>query len=188
MLGPCLAALLCLSAPSSAWAIDPIPDRWEHLDPRPKNQLILEANTLGDSAGFDLGYRRGLGRHFSFGALLEYAYPNPGYGHLQGFAHSLEGAAWIQRPWIGPYVAATFTVGHQFLISIPELNAVALGGGLALGWAWDLPFNVNLGISVGLRRMSIIKRSTQICTVPGQCIFIAEGFKPRFTLTFGYRF
>jgi hypothetical protein len=36
--------------------------------------------------------------------------------------------------------------------------------------------------------MGIVERSTQICTRPGQCIFVADGFKPRFTLTFGYRF
>lgn len=120
--------------------------------------------------------------------MLEYAYPNPGYGQLQGFGHTLELAAWIQRPWTGVFFSATFTVGHQFLISIPELNSVALGAGAAIGWAWDLPFNLNLGVSVGVRRMGVVKRSTQICTVPGQCIFVAEGFKPRFALSFGYRF
>src|SRR5262245_3460801 len=82
------ALLLCASRPASAgspfnnprWA-----DRWEHLDPRPRNQLLIQAITLGNFAGVDLGYRRGLGRHFSLGGLLEYAYPHPGYGQLQGF-------------------------------------------------------------------------------------------------------
>jgi hypothetical protein len=186
LLGCLLGGLL---GPSSARALDPIPDRWESLDPRPRNEFVLQATTLSDFAGLDIGYRRGLGRHFSLGALLEYAYPNPGYAALLGFAHTLEGIVWVQRPWTGVYFATTFTVGHQFLVSVPQLRSIALGGGAALGWSWDLePYNLNLGFSVGLRRMGVVERSTQICTVPDQCIFVAEGFKPRFTLTFGYRF
>lgn len=163
-------------------------DRWEHLDPRPRNLIVLEHNTLGDFAGVDVGYRRALGRHFSLGATLEYAYPNPGYGQLQGFAHTLEAAVWIKRPWAGVYFSAAFTVGHQFVFALPELRTVALGGGAAIGWSWDLTAHLDLGFSLGIRRMGVVERSTQICTVPNQCIFTADGFKPRFTLTFGYRF
>lgn len=167
----------------SRWA-----DRWEHLDPRPRNLFLIEAITLGDFAGVDLGYRRAFGRHFSVGALLEYAYPKPGYGQLQGFGHTLEGIVWVKRPWTGVYFAATFTIGHQFVFSLPELRSVALGGGAAIGWAWDLTAQLGLGLSVGLRRMGVVERSTQICTVDDQCIFVEDGFKPRFALTFGYRF
>jgi len=175
--------------PSQARAIEPIPDRWEALDPRPPNELVLQAITLSDFAGVDFGYRRGIGRHFSLGALLEYTYPNPGYGNLQGFGHSLEGIVWVQRPWTGVYFATTVTVAHQFLYAVPKIRSVAVGGGAALGWSWDLqPYNLNVGFSVGLRRMGVVERSSQICTVPRQCILLAEEFVPRFTLTFGYRF
>jgi hypothetical protein len=190
LLASCLGSL---AQPGLASAkgpfLDPrFADRWEHLDPRPRNQFVIEANTLGNFAGFDLGYRRGLGRHFSLGALLEYAYPNPGYGQLQGFAHTLEGIVWVKRPWTGVYFAANLTVGHQFMFSLPELRTIALGGGLAIGWSWDLTAHINVGFSIGLRRMGVVERSTQICTVAGQCIFTAEGFQPRFTLTYGWRF
>jgi hypothetical protein len=183
-----LLGVLTLLGPRPARAIDPIPDRWEHLDPRPHNEIVLVATTLGNYAGFDLGYRRGLGRHLSLGALLEYAYPNPGYWQLQGFAHTVELAAWVQRPWTGIYFAATLTVGHHYMFSLPELNSVALGGGAAMGWSWDLTDRLNVAFSAGIRRMGVVRRSTQICTLSDQCIFIAEGFKPRFALTFGYRF
>ncbi len=163
-------------------------DRWEHLDPRRRNEFMVQANTLGSFAGFDIGYRRGLGRHFSVGAMLEYAYPKPGYWQLQGVAHTLETAVWIKRPWTGVYFSAMLTVGHQFLVSLPKLHSVAIGGGAAMGWSWDLTNHINVGLSAGIRRMGVVERSTQICTVPGQCIFIIEGFEPRFSLTFGYRF
>jgi hypothetical protein len=190
VLGSCLA-LLTSSQPAAAakpfndprWA-----DRWEHLDPRLRNEFIIEATILGDFAGLDIGYRRGIGRHFSLGAMIEYAYPNPGYWQLQGVAHTLEAAIWIKRPWTGVYFSAGLTVGHQFLAPLPELRSVAVGGGAAIGWSWDLTQHINVGFAAGIRRMGVVERSTQICTRPGQCIFTAEGFKPRFTLTFGYRF
>jgi hypothetical protein len=183
---------LLLASPSPAHAgpfHDPRwADRWEHLDPRPSNLFMIEANTLGNFAGVDLGYRRGFGRHFSLGALLEYAYPNPGYGQLQGLGHTLEAAVWVKRPWTGVFFTATLTVGHQFVFSLPELRAVAIGAGGAIGWSWDLTPHLDVGFSLGIRRMGMVERSPQICTVAGQCIFVAEGFKPRFTLTFAYRF
>lgn len=163
-------------------------DRWEHLDPRPRNELMFVATTLGRFAGFDLGYRRGLGRHFSLGALLEYAYPRPGYWQLQGFAHTLEAAVWVKRPWTGVFFTAGFTVGHQYLVSLPALRSVAIGGGAAIGWSWDLTQHLNVSFSGGIRRMGVVDRSPQICTVPGECVFVTEGFHPRFTLNFGYRF
>jgi hypothetical protein len=163
-------------------------DRWEHLDPRPRNQLLIEANTLGNFAGLDFGYRRALGRHFSLGGMLEYAYPKPGYAQLQGFAHTLETVVWVKRPWTGVFFAAELNVGHQFVWSLPQLRRVAVGASAAIGWSWDLTPHINVGFSMGLRRMGIVDRSTQICTVSRQCIFVADGFQPRFTLTFGYRF
>ena len=193
MLGSCLGLLLGLTAITEAEAAGPrldprFADRWEHLDPRPANQFLINATTLGNFAGFDLGYRRGIGRHFSLGALLEYAYPNPGYGQLQGFGHTLETNVWIKRPWTGVYFSAALTIGHQYLFSLPELRSVAVGGGAGMGWSWDLTPHLNVGFLAGIRRMGVVERSTQICTVPNQCIFVAEGFKPRFSLTFGYRF
>ena len=148
----------------------------------------MQATTLGDFAGVGLGYRRALGHHFSLGARLEYAYPNPGYGQLEGFAHTVEAVGWIKRPWTGMYFSASVAVGHQFLISLPELSSVALGGGAAIGWSWDLPFHLNLDVSAGLRRMRMVKEATQICTIEDQCIFTSERFRPRFALSFGYRF
>jgi hypothetical protein len=185
---PLLTVALACLAPARAHAIDPVRDRWEFLDPRDPNQVYLDAMTLGDYAGVGIGYRRGLGRHMSLGAQLEYAYPNPGYAHLVGFGHTVEVVGWLERPWTGVYFAATVTVGHQFAVSLPGLSSVALGGGASMGWSWDLTRHANLAFSGGLRRMGVVHRSTQICTVPGQCIFIAEGFRPRFTVTFGYRF
>jgi len=148
---------------------------------------VIEANTLGNSSGVDLGYRRAFGRHVTLGALLEWAYPNPGYWLLQGFAHTLETAVWIKRPWTGVYFAANVTVGHQFLITLPELRTIAVGAGAAIGWSWDLTEHINVGFALGLRRMGVVERSTQICTVHDQCVFTADGFQPRFSLTFAWR-
>jgi hypothetical protein len=183
-----LGALACSLVASEARALPPIPDRWEHLDPRPANELTLESMTLGEFAGVAVGYRRGLGRHLSLGAHLEYAYPNPGYGQLVGFGHRVALTAWIKRPWTGVFFTASFALGHQFLVTLPELASVALGGGLDMGWSWDLPYQLNLAFSVGLRRMSVVEESTQICTLPDQCIFVSERFRPRFALSFGRRF
>lgn len=166
----------------------PTGDRFSHLDPRPANEFVIQANTLGDFAGFDIGYRRAFGRHFSLGASLEYMYPDAGFSQIQSIGHTLEAIGWIQRPWTGVYFAATFTVGHNFLFAIPSLGSVAVGGGAAMGWSWDLPFKLNVGVSLGLRRMAVVQRSPLICTLPGQCIMVAERFLPRATLTFGYRF
>lgn len=193
MLASGLSLGLWLAPSTSTHAKEPVldprfADRWEHLDPRPRNQLALEFMILSNFTGLNLGYRRGLGRHFSLGGLLEYAYPNPGYAQLQGFAHTLETAVWIKRPWTGVYFAANLTVGHQFLFTLPELRTIAIGAGASIGWSWDLTRHINVGFSLGLRRMSVVERSTQICTVEGQCIFTAEGFLPRFTLTFGWRY
>ena len=163
-------------------------DRWEHLDPRLRNQVALEAIVLGDFFGVDFAYRRAFGRHVSVGAMLEYTYPNPGYGHLVGFGHTLEVVGWIKRPWTGVFFSAHFTLGHQFVISLPELSSVALGGGASMGWGWDLTPHLNLALAGGLRRMGVVEQSDQICTLPGQCIFTAPGFKPHFTLSFAYRF
>jgi hypothetical protein len=183
-----LVALAATLAPNEAAAIEPIRDRWEYLDPRAPNQVAIEAMTLGDHAGVDFAYRRGLGRHLSIGALFEYAYPNPGYGHLVGFGHTLELAGWIKRPWTGLFLTLSVTVGHQFVFGLPQLRSVALGGGASLGWSWDLTAHVNVALSGGLRRMGVVDRSTQICTVPNQCVFTQQGFKPHFALTFAYRF
>jgi hypothetical protein len=174
--------------PARARAIEPIRDRWEHLDPRSPNLASIGAITLGDYAGIEFGYRRALGRHTTVGTLFEYAYPNPGYGQLIGFGHTLEVAGWIKRPWTGLFVAIGLTVGHQFLHRLPELRTVALGGSVAVGWSWDVTTHINLSLSGGLRRMGVVDRSTQICTVPGQCIFTSQEFEPRFALTFAYRF
>ena len=185
-----LVVLACLG-PGRALAgepIQPIHDRWEFLDPRDGNQLFLDAMTLGDHAGVDIGYRRGIGRHMSVGAQFEYAYPNPGYEHLIGFGHTLEVIAWIKRPWTGVYFSATATVGHQFSVSLPLLSTVALGVGASMGWSWDLTRHINVGFSGGLRHMQVVRHAVQICTVPEQCTFALGGFKPRFTLTFAYRF
>ncbi|NJK31328.1 MAG: hypothetical protein HC927_02320 [Deltaproteobacteria bacterium] len=95
---------------------------------------------------------------------------------------------WIARPWYGPFFAASMTLGHGFVSAIPELDILAFGGGLAFGYSWDLPFGFNLAISGGLRRMEILERDGQICTLPGHCVFASEEFLPRFELTFGYRF
>src|SRR5690606_23881610 len=146
-LGSCLGLLAWSSPAHAKWPFhDPRwADRWEHLDPRPRNQFVIEANTLGNSSGVDLGYRRAFGRHVTLGALLEWAYPNPGYWLLQGFAHTLETAVWIKRPWTGVYFAANVTVGHQFLITLPELRTIAVGAGAAIGWSWDLTEHINVG-------------------------------------------
>ncbi|PRP92298.1 hypothetical protein ENSA5_50170 [Enhygromyxa salina] len=149
---------------------------------------MLDALFLSDFAGVELGYRRGLGRHLSVGALLEYAYPNPGYGHLVGFGHTLEVIGWLKRPWTGVYFAAHLTLGHQFVVSLPRLRSVALGGGASIGWSWDLTSHINVAFSGGLRRMGVVARTPQICTLPEQCVFTSPGFQPRFTLSFGYRF
>ncbi len=183
-----MLALGLLAASSRAEANEPAPDRFYRLDPRPPNQFSFRATTFGSFAGVELGYRRGLGRHLSFGVALEYVYPDSGYGQLQAFGHSAELIAWIARPWIGPYFAATITVGHNFLFSVPELDAVSVGGGLAMGWSWDLPFNFNVGVSAGLRRMVVVERDGPICTLRNRCVFTVEEFWPRFDLTFGYRF
>jgi hypothetical protein len=168
--------------------VTPMHDRWEFLDPRAPNLASLGAITLSDFAGVEFGYRRAVGRHMSVGALFEYAYPNPGYAQLIGFGHTLEVAGWIKRPWNGLFVAVGLTVGHQFLYRLPELRTVALGGGLSIGWAWDVTAHVNVTLSGGLRRMGIIDRSTQICTITDQCIFASQEYEPRFALTFAYRF
>jgi hypothetical protein len=120
--------------------------------------------------------------------MFEYAYPNPGYGQLIGFGHTLELAGWIKRPWNGLFVAASFSVGHQLLFRLPELRTVAVGGGFSVGWSWDITRHLDLAIMGGLRRMGVVDRSTQICTVGGQCIFTSQEFEPRFALTFAYRF
>jgi hypothetical protein len=174
--------------PSRASAIGPIRDRWEHLDPRAPNLVSIGALTLGDFAGVELGYRRALGRHVSVGALFEYAYPNPGYAQLIGFGHTLELAGWIKRPWNGLFVAVSLTVGHQFMYQLTQLRTVALGGGVSIGWSWDLTTHLNLALSGGIRRMGILDRSTQICTLTDQCIFTSREFEPHFALTFAYRF
>ena len=184
---PAAAAFACW-IPGEAQAIDPIPDRWEFLDPRPSNQIALEAMTLGDFFGVDFAYRRAIGRHMSVGAMLEYAYPNPGYAHLVGFGHTLEVTGWIKRPWTGVFFSAHMTVGHHFVVSLPELRAVALGGGASMGWGWDLTEHWNLAFSGGLRRMGVLETSDQMCTLPEQCIFTSPGFKPHFNLSFAYRF
>ena len=148
----------------------------------------MDALTIGNFAGVGLGYRRGIGRHFSLGAIFEYAYPNPGYGHLIGFGHTLEATAWIKRPWTGMFFTGSLTVGHQFSVTLPALRTVSFGGGVAVGWSWDMTRHLNVAFSGGLRRMGILDASTQICTLAGQCIYSETGFKPRFTLSFGYRF
>lgn len=180
--------LVASLASTQARAAEPMRDRWEDLDPRPPNQVALEALVLGDFFGVDFAFRRALGRHATLGAMFEYAYPNPGYGHLVGFGHTLELIGWIKRPWTGVFFAVHLTVGHQFVVSLPELRSVAIGGGASMGWGWDLTEHWNLALEGGLRRMGVVERSDQICTVEGQCIFTAEGFKPNFTLSFAYRF
>ena len=89
-----MIAALVWGIPDRAEAIEPIRDRWEHLDPRARNQIALEAMSLSDFFGVDFAYRRAIGRHMSLGAMLEYTYPNPGYGHLVGFGHTLEVIGW----------------------------------------------------------------------------------------------
>jgi hypothetical protein len=188
MLAPSVAQA-APSGPRPTRRLDPrFADRWEHLGPRASNQALINATTLDNFAGFDLGYRRAFGRHFSLGGLLEYAYPNPGYGQLQGFGHTLETLIWIKRPWTGVYFSAALTVGHQYMFSLPELRAVAIGGSAGMGWSWDLSDHINVGFAASIRRMGVVAHAPQICTVPNQCIFVAEGFKPRFALTFGWRF
>lgn len=174
--------------PTRAAAIEPIRDRWEFLDPRPPNQVSIDAMVLGNFAGVGFGYHRGLGRHASVAAVFEYAYPNPGYGQLIGFGHTLEVTGWIKRPWNGLFVSLGLTLGHQFLHRLPELHNLALGGSVLIGWSWDVTAHLNLALSGGVRRMGVIERSTQICTLPGQCIFTDDEFRPRFALTFAYRF
>lgn len=172
-----------LARRSDRWA-----DRWEFMDPRPPNLLVADALVLGNFAGIGLGYSRALGRHASVGALFEYAYPNPGYGQLIGFGHTLEVTGWIKRPWNGLFVTLGLTLGHQVLFRLPELHTIALGGNVMVGWSWDLTPHINLAISGGVRRMGVVDRSTIICTVPNQCIFVDEDFRSRFALTFAYRF
>ncbi|GEM_PF-1937658 len=185
---PVCVALLGAAVPSLAHAIEPVPDRFEHLDPRPPNLFLVQATTLREFAGFDIGYRRALGRHLSLGAMLEYVYPDPGFGQTQSLGYTVEAIGWIQRPWTGVYFAANVSVGHNFLLSVPRLGSVAVGGGIAMGWSWDLPYAINLGFSAGIRRMAMVHRSSEICTLPNQCIMVREDFVPRFTLSFGYRF
>ncbi|NVB42362.1 DUF3575 domain-containing protein [Pseudenhygromyxa sp. WMMC2535] len=181
-------ALAFALAPARARALRPIPDRFEHLDPRPSNQLMLQATTLSNRAGVNLGYRRAFGRHFSLGASFEYVYPDVGYGHIQALGHTLEATGWISRPWLGVYFSLSFTVGQNFLFGAPSINAVALGGGGSMGWSWDFLDHLNLGIEGGLRRMSTVKQAPPICSRAEQCIMLREEFVPRFALTFGYRF
>lgn len=183
-----LVAALALLAPREAAAIEPLHDRWEHLDPRPQNEFVIQAATLSDYAGVNLGYRRALGRHLSLGLIFEYVYPDTGYAQLQGLAHTLEFIGWIQRPWLGIYFEASVTVGHNFLAAVPALDSVGVGGGASMGWSWDLPFNLNLGLAGGLRFMRQVDDSPLICTLPRQCVMVREEFVPRFSLTFGYRF
>jgi hypothetical protein len=187
LLGPLLALTLWL-VPGRAHAIEPIRDRWEFLDPRAPNLVFADALILGNFAGVGLGYRRGLGRHASVGAMFEYAYPNPGYGQLLGFGHTLELTGWIKRPWNGLFVSLAMTLGHQALFRVPELHTLALGATVSIGWSWDVTAHINVGVSSGVRRMGVVQRSTEICTLPRQCIFTDEEFRPRFALTFAYRF
>lgn len=92
------------------------------------------------------------------------------------------------RPWVGPYFAANFTVGHNFVFSIPELSSVSVGGGADFGWSWDLPFNINLGVAVGLRRLVPVVRAGPLCSLHRECVFLIDEFQPQFGLSFGYRF
>ncbi|MFV8755704.1 hypothetical protein ACNOYE_34570 [Nannocystaceae bacterium ST9] len=150
--------------------------------------VFVRAITLSEFAGVEIGYRRALSRHFSFGVGLEYAYPDAGYGQIQAIGHQAELTAWIARPWIGPYFSASFVVGHNFLFSVPELRLLALGGGADFGWSWDLPFHINLGVSVGLRRMVPVERSGPLCSLRRECVYLLDEFQPHFGLSFGYRF
>ncbi|EDM77241.1 hypothetical protein PPSIR1_17315 [Plesiocystis pacifica SIR-1] len=171
-----------------AWAGRPVQDRFSSLDPRPDNQFGIESITLSDYAGFGLVYRRGFVGHLSLGVRLEYTYPDVGYGQLQGFNHSVELTGWVKRPWIGPFFSGSFSVGHAFMFSVPSLSAVALGGGVDAGWAWDLTEHLGLAFSMGIRNTVVVRDATQICTLDDQCIVVREAFVPRFALTFGYRF
>jgi len=182
-------ALVFLLLASRVEAAPPsVADRWTLLDPRPANHVSIRATTLSDFAGFDLGYRRALGHHLSFGVSLEYMYPDTGYGQIQAIGHGLELAVWIARPWVGPYFAATFNVGQNFVFTIPELNSLAIGGGADFGWSWDLPFHINLGVAVGLRRMKPVKESGPLCSLRRECVYLFDEFQPHFALSFGYRF
>lgn len=165
-----------------------VADRWTKLDPRPPNLVSARAITLSEFAGFDLGYRRALNHHFSLGVGLEYVYPDTGYGQIQALGHTVELAAWIARPWTGPYFAASFVVGHNFVFTIPELSSVAVGGGADFGWSWDLPYHINLGVSVGLRRLFPVRRAGPLCSLQRECVYLLDEFQPHFALSFGYRF
>lgn len=180
--------LAMLGSPALAQAREPIPDRFDFMDPRPANEVVIQAMTLSNFAGVNLGYRRAFGRHISLGGILEYAYPDAGYGQIQALGHTVEAIGWIKRPWTGVYFAATFTVGHNFLFNVPAISSVALGGGASMGWSWDLTPHLNVGVSGGLRFMSMVKQAPEICTLPSQCVMVEENFVPRFALTFGYRF
>src|SRR5690606_41580257 len=48
-------------------------------------------------------------------------------------------------------------LGQQFAVSLPRLATVALGGGVSMGWSWDLTRHVNVAFSGGLRRMGVIR-------------------------------
>lgn len=169
-------------------AAPPVLDRFAELDPRPPNHASIRAITVSEFAGVELGYRRALGHHLSLGATFEYVYPDAGYGQIQALGHRLELAAWIARPWTGPYFAGEFVVGQNFVFSIPELDAVALGGGVDFGWMVDLPFHINLGLSLGIRRMAPVRRDGPLCTLRRECVYLLDEFQPHFGLSFGYRF
>ena len=182
--------MLVAGLPTEAQAREPtrFPDRFDFMDPRPANEFVIQSMTLSNFAGVNLGYRRAFGRHVSLGGIFEYAYPDPGYGQIQAIGHTVEVIGWIKRPWTGVYFAATFNVGHNFLFTVPGISSVALGGGASMGWSWDLTKHLNVGLSGGLRVMSMVRHAPEICTLASQCVMVKEGFVPRFTVTFGYRF
>lgn len=180
--------MLGLLAPELVHAAPPAHDRFAELDPRPPNLVSIRAITVHNFAGVEFGYRRALSRHLSFGVGLEYVYPSAGYGQIQTLGHRVELAAWIARPWVGPYFAAHLVVGQTFLFTIPELDAVSVGGGAEFGWSWDLPFHINLGVSVGLRRVFVVHRDGPVCSLRHECVYLRDQFQPQFGLSFGYRF
>ncbi len=150
--------------------------------------LFARATTVSEFAGFDLGYRRALGRHFSFGVALEYMYPDTGYGQIQAIGHTVELTTWIARPWLGPYFSASFTVGQNFVFAIPEIGSVAVGGGAEFGYSVDLTDHINLALSAGLRRMVPVHRAGPLCSLRRECVYLLDEFQPHFALSFGYRF